>query len=504
VFPSIKINSSFYHHFKTLIMKKNLILVLGFLMMYSFASAQCSNLSGVVDPATGQDENDDTQTMPLRKAYSAPIYSDAVDIRSSTYDGTYSRVAGIVSGRTYTATQYTVTLRKQNGTLISSGLTPRTYVAADNDSIQIHTNKTGSPCSATFSALNLQMACSSCGAAPNATNVTCGGTTIAPTAIYSYTVADPATPSFMLETTVPTLNTVTTYCGGGVGDDDVVWYTFVAPSTGQLVVRHGRLGIAKMYANGSASSFLGGGIYTSCAAGNAFGGCKTTAVASNQMVFTGLTSGTTYYLRLWSNGLNGSVTTPIYLFINTVIPVELVDFKAKYTTNANQLAWSTATERNVERFDIQRSTDGVTNWQSIGSMKAKGNSTALSNYQFADETPLRTSYYRLTTIDLDGKTDVSKIVSVNRQNNGKLTLTKPILSLYTEGSPLELTIHSDKSTTVAVALTDALGRVVLSKNYPTSEGDSQIQVPTNGLAKGVYIVRLTDGDSQIVVKTVKQ
>jgi Secretion system C-terminal sorting domain len=491
-------------------MKKNLILVLGFLMMYSFASAQCSNLSGVVDPATGQDENDDTQTMPLRRAISAPIYSDAVDIRSSTFDGTFCRVAGIVSGRTYTistrsATQYTVTLRKQNGTLISSGLTPRTYVAADNDSIQIHVNKTGAPCSATFSTLNLQMACSSCGAAPNATNGLCGGIVIPATSIYTYTLADPATPSFNLETTVSPLNTSTTYCGSAKGDDDVVWYTFVAPSTGKIVVRHGRLGIAKMYANGSASSFVGAGIHTGCAASLATaGGCQSSTVASNQMEFTGLMSGTTYYLRMWSNGLNGSVTTPIYLFVNTVIPVELVDFKAKYTINANQLAWSTATERNVERFDVQRSTDGVNNWQSIGSMKAKGNSAALSTYQFADETPLRTSYYRLSTIDLDGKTDVSKIVSVNRQNNGKLTLTKPVSPLYTEGSSLELNIHADKSTTVTVSLTDALGRVVLTKNYPTSEGESQIQLPTNGLAKGVYFISLTDGESHIVVKTVKQ
>jgi hypothetical protein len=187
-----------------------------------------------------------------------------------------------------------------------------------------------------------------------------------------------------------------------------------------------------------------------------------------------------------------------------VIPVELTEFMAKYTTNSNQLTWTTATERNVERFDVQRSNDGVNNWQSIGSVKAKGNSAALLNYQFADETPFRTSYYRLTTIDVDGKTDVSKTVSVNRLNSGKLTLTKAILSLYTEGSPLELNINTEKASTVYVALTDALGRVVLTKNFSTTDGANQIQLPISGLAKGVYFLNITDGDGKISAKIVRQ
>jgi Secretion system C-terminal sorting domain len=491
-------------------MKKKFILLacLAALFVTNLA-AQCSNYDGSIDPTNGQDANDDTQSAASRRAFSAPIYSDAVDMKSATNDGTFVRVAGMVSGRTYqiltrSATQYTVTIRSQSGALLANGLTPFTYTPTTNDSIQIHTNKTGSPCSATFSTLNLQMKCTSCGSAPNATNTICGGTLISASQILQYTLSDPATPSFTLETTIPTLNTSAVYCGGAVGDDDVVWYTFVAPSTGKLIVRHGRLGIAKMYANGTASGFLGGGVYSSCAVSASFGGCKTTAVGTSQMTFTGLTAGSTYYLRLWSNGINGSVTTPIYLFSDNVIPVELIEFKAKYATNANQLAWSTASERNVERFDIQRSNDGVSDWQSIGSVKARGNSAATVNYQFADETPFRTSYYRLTTIDVDGKTNVSKTVSVNRLNNGKLTLTKAISSVYTEGSLLELNISTEKASTVSAFVIDALGRVVLTKNFTTTDGNNQLQVQIAGLAKGVYILNLTDGESKISTKIVKQ
>ena len=187
----------------------------------------------------------------------------------------------------------------------------------------------------------------------------------------------------------------------------------------------------------------------------------------------------------------------------SVIPVELVNFKAKYTNNSNTLTWQTASERNAQQFDIQRSADGVSDWTTIGSVKAQGNSQALLSYQFADETPLRLSYYRLRTLDFDGKTQVSKTVSINRQVNGKLSLGS-ISSLYTEGGTLTFDINLIERTNLNITLTDAAGRAILTKNYATVEGNNQIQLNTTGLAKGVYIVNIADGQSSVAVKMVKQ
>ncbi len=187
----------------------------------------------------------------------------------------------------------------------------------------------------------------------------------------------------------------------------------------------------------------------------------------------------------------------------SVIPVELVNFKAKYTNNSNTLTWQTASERNAQQFDIQRSADGVSNWTNIGSVKAQGNSQALLNYQFADETPLRLSYYRLRTLDLDGKAQVSKTVSINRQATGKLSLGS-ISSLYTEGGTLTFDINLIERANLNITLTDAIGRAVLTKNYATVEGNNQIQLNTTGLAKGVYIINIADGQSSVAVKMVKQ
>jgi Secretion system C-terminal sorting domain len=512
IFDTFVVSTTFTNLKLTIMKKKLFLLACLAVIAITHIAAQCDNHDGGIDPINGQDFNDDTQSTPLRKAFNAPFYNDAVDIKSSTFDGTFVRVAGIVSGRTYqvltrSATQYNVTVRKQSGMVIATGSTPLSFTPSSTDSIQIHVNKIGSPCSATFSSLNLQMSCTSCTAAPTATNSTCGGTVLAASAISSnYTIADPASPSFNLETTVTTFNTNTIYCNGAVGDDDVVWYSFPAPSSGNLVVRHGRLGIARMYANGAASSFIGAAIFASCtpaAAPSAYGGCKSTSLSTNQMVFTGLPTSGTLYLRMWSNGLNGAVTTPIYLFSTTTVPVELVDVKAKYTTKANQITWTTATERNAERFDIQRSNDGVSDWNTIGSVKAKGNSVAALTYEFADATPLATSYYRLQSMDFDGKTDVSKIVSVNRKGNGKLSLDA-VNRAYTEGSFFNVDINLATSGNLNVSLMDAVGRVVSTKSYATTEGANLIQFNTATLANGMYILHLSNNEGSIAVKMVKQ
>jgi hypothetical protein len=198
-----------------------------------------------------------------------------------------------------------------------------------------------------------------------------------------------------------------------------------------------------------------------------------------------------------------TVFTSFVVGATSVIPVELVNFKAKYTNNSNTLTWQTASERNAQQFDIQRSADGVSEWTTIGTVKANGNSQAVLNYQFADETPLQLSYYRLRTLDFDGKAQVSKTVSINRKANGKLSMGS-ISSLYTEGGTLTFDINLTERANLNISLTDVAGRTVLTKNYATVEGNNQIQLNTTGLAKGVYVINIADGQTSVAVKMVKQ
>src|SRR5258706_14002829 len=71
-------------------------------------------------------------------------------------------------------------------------------------------------------------------------------------------------------------------------------------------------------------------------------------------------------------------------------------------------------ESNPDHFVSERSADGQ-NFFPIGKVTAKGNSSLISYYEFADPRPESdsNSYYRLQEVDLDGHIEYSVIKYVH-------------------------------------------------------------------------------------------
>lgn len=130
-----------------------------------------------------------------------------------------------------------------------------------------------------------------------------------------------------------------------------------------------------------------------------------------------------------------------------VLSAELLGFKGQNTEGGNLLTWTTAEEKNVAHFDIERSTDGQS-FTKIGAVKSKGSN---SNYAFTDaltlvrfETlpTLRNTYYRLKINDLGGKIDYSKVIAIESNRKGKLAISpnpvSTVLTLNTEGGYFQI------------------------------------------------------------------
>ena len=95
-----------------------------------------------------------------------------------------------------------------------------------------------------------------------------------------------------------------------------------------------------------------------------------------------------------------------------VLPVSLISFDAVARQTNVQLQWKTGTEKENNRFVIERSSDGI-HFYSIGTVTGNGNRGA--TYQFTDHNPLNgVSYYRLKQVDNDGTVAYSKVAPVKR------------------------------------------------------------------------------------------
>ena len=189
-------------------------------------------------------------------------------------------------------------------------------------------------------------------------------------------------------------------------------------------------------------------------------------------------------------GPNPSISIPFTSAI--VLPLTLTQIDVTKKGNTNSINWQTASEKDNAVFNVQRSTNNQT-WATIGSVKATNNANGVK-YNFIDETPLSTiSYYRLQSVDFDGKMDYSKVVSVGGKD-GKKTL-----SVYPNPVKTELNVLTDGNTE-GVSIFNMTGQLVRQVN------DNRSKVDVQDLPNGIYFVRLLDknGLAGEAVRFVKQ
>ncbi|WP_336514350.1 T9SS type A sorting domain-containing protein [Pollutibacter soli] len=195
-------------------------------------------------------------------------------------------------------------------------------------------------------------------------------------------------------------------------------------------------------------------------------------------------------------------TSDFSALVLSVLPVTYLSFTGQVANNVVNLKWQTATESNSSHFDVQRSADG-SNFVTIGTVSAAGNSQITQNYGFTDAAPLKSavSYYRLKQVDLDTKFEYSKTILVKSSgsNNRFVISPNPVVS------NLVINLVSDVKETVSIRLIDQSGRIVKSINQNLTNGANQVRLnDLSTLPSGVYVLQIAGKSTLINEKIMKQ
>lgn len=177
-----------------------------------------------------------------------------------------------------------------------------------------------------------------------------------------------------------------------------------------------------------------------------------------------------------------------YIAPISTLPVKLTAFTASLNNDKVNLKWETASEINVSHFEIERSTDGI-NFTQAAVVFAYGSATDKASYSFTDNVAgFRQSvvYYRLRSVDVDGKNDISetRIIRLAAQEN--------TLALQTYPNPvsaeLRVTVPAGwQNKQTVFEIYSANGNLTARK---TTTGNNQTETfSTVNLAPGFYIVR---------------
>lgn len=193
------------------------------------------------------------------------------------------------------------------------------------------------------------------------------------------------------------------------------------------------------------------------------------------------------------------------VFPNTIItPVKMGSFDVtRQGTNA-VLNWTTVSEINSDHFEIERSTDGV-NFIQVGTKQAAGISNNVRSYQFIDPIAANADilYYRIRTVDIDGKSGLSKIVTL-RINGG---LVKS-MTIYPNpfSSNLKVELNADKDANITLRISNALGQAIVNRTMQIQKGNNVI-VLSSELASakaGMYLVEVITEEGKQVQKIIKR
>lgn len=245
------------------------------------------------------------------------------------------------------------------------------------------------------------------------------------------------------------------------------------------------------------------------ATGQSFGQGKWATSPGNLVLNTDAfnTSGT-YKVKVNATSMSGvtlcsAVSAASSLVVNPVVlPLYLIQFTGKKEASGNSLEWISENELNLNRFEIERSSNNL-NFTVIGVKNAMGTYSNRANYSFSDMTAgAGTNYYRLKMIDNDGKFTYSNLIVISTTRNGEFTISNVMPNPFSER--VDLTITLSKATTLSVQMIDFSGRICSTKKSEGIKGNNTLQL--NGLGKlapGMYYIRISTADAVLQQKLLK-
>ena len=174
-----------------------------------------------------------------------------------------------------------------------------------------------------------------------------------------------------------------------------------------------------------------------------------------------------------------------------LLPVTMEGFTAELSSDKTVvLNWATAQESNSSHFDIERSVNG-SDWTTIGTVQAEGNSAKTINYNFTDQDPAAgVNYYRLNMVDRDDRQVYSEVKIVRNA-----ALVKNV-SFYPNPARDFVNVSLNQASDAAevtIRLISQNGQVLAEKKAGSANGTT-VTFPVQQYATGLYILSVSGAD----------
>ncbi|NME71417.1 hypothetical protein [Flammeovirga aprica] len=182
----------------------------------------------------------------------------------------------------------------------------------------------------------------------------------------------------------------------------------------------------------------------------------------------------------------------IHNYISSInLPVELTFFTAEVNNDGVVVKWETATEENVDHFELRRSYDGQHFEIITDNIQAAGNSNTTLEYEFMDMDAYQGHItYELKEVDFDGKAESWKSV-VELKSQNKISEAASI-SIFPVPADKEVNVIMPSSKEQSVdfnLIFVGTGQIIPLRNNTMHDGDHHV-LNVQDIHDGQYILNV--------------
>lgn len=170
------------------------------------------------------------------------------------------------------------------------------------------------------------------------------------------------------------------------------------------------------------------------------------------------------------------------------LPVRFTGIQARRTNSSVSINWQVAEQLNVAQYQVERSLDGR-QFQVIDRVAALTNGSQFQYSSVDQQAGAAVMYYRIRSVDLDGRTQLSDVVRV--QPNKEQSVSMQVFPNPAPMSQLQVQLQLVQASPVQWRLLDANGRIVFQQQLQLQAGAQVLRPAVNGaIQAGLYQVQV--------------
>ncbi len=207
---------------------------------------------------------------------------------------------------------------------------------------------------------------------------------------------------------------------------------------------------------------------------------------------TGLLPNQTYLL--YFDGLRNTKATFSATLGGSALPVTLSKFTGEYIKGVDKLYIDIVQALNVKTIAIEKSANAV-NFSQLGVLQV-AQAALIGHHTYIDAQPFAgNNFYRLKIVNNDGSAQYSSVIRLQNADGPRAYVyPNPVKSM------VQVALSGLAAGRYNFGVYDLSGRAVVNNTYAVSDGNQSISIPVQGIAKGVYIIKIANASGLVITQ----